>query len=831
MELNIKQLHLSCKSILMKVLKFGGTSVGSAHTINQVISILEKKSDNEKVICVVSAVGGITDKLLNAGRLAQSKNKDYKEAFLAIQRSHLKLIDTLIPKKNKEVVKYVEDTLKELKDLLDGLFLINELSPKTTDKLLSFGELLSSYIITETMKSRSIYAERKNAQELIVTDSNFTKANVIFKDTNENIKTYFKSANQDITIVPGFVSRSQLGEITTLGRGGSDFTAAIIAAALKVIQLEIWTDVSGMFTANPKLVKHAYPIKQLSYQEAMELSHFGAKVLYPPTVQPALDLNIPIQIKNTLKPEETGTTISSEIELLTKSPVKGITNINNIALLTLQGSGMVGIPGFSKRLFETLAQEKINIIFITQASSEHSICFGIDNSDADKAKVAIDTAFENEISLHKIDPILIEDGLSIIALIGDNMKNFQGISGKMFSTLGKNNINIRAIAQGASERNISAVINNNDVKKALNVLHERFFEVKTKQLNVFIVGIGNVGEKLIDQITQQHNFLKKKLKIDVRIAGMANSRKMIFNEDGINLNDWASQFHYAEKSSLQGFFNKVVDLNLRNSIFVDITADEGVSKWYDNYLKQSIAVVACNKIACSGTYDNYKKLQDLSLSYNTAFLYETNVGAGLPIINTLNNLVASGDKVTSIQAILSGSLNFVFNNFSDRTNFHDTVKRAQFEGYTEPDPRIDLSGIDVARKILILARENGGVMEIEDIDNKSFLTEANLNSKTVDDFYKTLKADEAHFQKLYASAKTKNCQLKYVAEYKNGKAKVGLREIPEGHPFYNLEGKDNIVMFYTERYPEQPLIVKGAGAGADVTASGLFADIIKIGNK
>ena len=815
----------------MKVLKFGGTSVGSANNINQVISILEDSSKTEKVICVVSAVGGITDKLLNAGCLAQSKNNDYKDAFVTIQRIHLELIETLIQKKNKEVINYVETKLQELKDLLDGLYLINELSPKTSDKLVSFGELLSSYIIAETLKSRGLFAERKNSQELVVTNSNFTKADVIYKDTNANIKTYFKSVKQDITILPGFISKSNLGDITTLGRGGSDFTAAIIAAALKVKQLEIWTDVSGMYTANPKLVKHGYPIKQLSYQEAMELSHFGAKVLYPPTVQPVLDLNIPIHIKNTLKPNEDGTVISSKTETTNSSPVKGITNINDIALLTLQGSGMVGIPGFSKRLFETLAQEKINIIFITQASSEHSICFGIDVNEADAAKTAIDTAFENEISLHKIDPILIEDGLSIIALIGDNMKSFQGISGKMFSTLGKNNINIRAIAQGASERNISAVINKNDVKKALNVLHERFFEVKTKQLNVFIVGIGNVGEKLIDQIAQQHSFLRKKLKIDVRITGMANSKKMVFNDKGINLSDWSSQFHYAEKSSLQGFFNKVVDMNLRNSIFVDITANKDVSNWYDNYLKQSIAVVACNKIACSGTYESYKTLKDLSLNYNTPFLYETNVGAGLPVINTLNNLVTSGDKVTSIQAVLSGSLNFVFNNFSDRTNFHDTVKRAQFEGYTEPDPRIDLSGIDVARKILILARENGISMEIEDIENQSFLTKANLDSNSVDDFYKTLKTDEAHFQKLYASAKAKNCQLKYVAEYKKGKAKVGLREIPEGHPFYNLEGKDNIVMFYTERYPEQPLIVKGAGAGADVTASGLFADIIKIGNK
>ena len=585
-----------------------------------------------------------------------------------------------------------------------------------------------------------------------------------------------------------------------------------------------------MYTTNPKLVKQAYPIANLSYQEAMELSHFGAKVLYPPTVQPVLNLAIPIHIKNTLHPEAFGTVISNH-KKENHLTVKGISHIDNVALLTLEGSGMVGIPGFSKRLFETLANEKINIIFITQASSEHSICFGIDVNNAEQAEQAINNAFEYEISLHKINPIIVEKGLSIIALIGDNMKSHQGISGKLFSTLGKNNINVRAIAQGASEKNISAVINQSDVKKALNSLHERFFEVNTKQLNVFITGIGNVGEKLIDQIKQQHNFLKKNLKLDVKIVGMSNSRKMIFNPNGIDLNNWTEPFHHADKSSIEGFYQKVIELNLRNSIFVDVTANKDVASVYENYLKQSVAVVACNKIACSDTYANYKNLQDLSLKYNAPFLYETNVGAGLPIINTLNNLVASGDKVISIQAVLSGSLNFVFNNFSDKKNFHDTVKQAQFEGYTEPDPRIDLSGIDVARKILILARENGIPMEIEDITNDSFLTEANLNSDSVDDFYDTLINDEAHFQKLYASAKANKCQLKYVAEYKNGKAKVGLQEVPEGHPFYNLEGKDNIVMFYTQRYPEQPLIVKGAGAGADVTASGLFADIIRIGNK
>lgn len=815
----------------MKVLKFGGTSVGSVTNINSVISILEQQSKNDTIVCVVSAVGGITDLLLHAGALAVNKDETFKDVFNTIKEKHITVVKGLIPETNTSIIEVIDTKLESLNNVLEGLYLLNELTPKISDKLVSFGELLSSYIITETMKSRDIDVVRKNTQELIVTNSDHTKAEVLYTQTNENIKTYFKSVSKKITIVPGFVSKSIDGEETTLGRGGSDFTASIIAAALKATQLEIWTDVSGMFTANPKLVKQAFPIDYISFQEAMELSHFGAKVLYPPTVQPVLNANIPIHIKNTMQPTAVGTIISDSKEISKTSPVKGITNIDNIALLTLQGTGMVGIPGFSKRLFETLAHQKINVIFITQASSEHAICFGIDDKDAETAKISINNTFEYEITLKKIEPIIVETGLSIIALIGDNMKNFQGVSGKFFRTLGKNNINVRAIAQGASERNISAVIDQKDVKKALNSVHERFFEVETKQLNLFIIGVGNVGERLIDQIEQQHSFLKEKLKVDVRIVGLANSKKMVFNDEGIDLSDWPSAFDFAQPSNLKGFFNKAVELNLRNSIFVDITANKTVADWYDKYLHKSIAVVACNKIACSDTYSVYKKLHDLAINYNTPFLYETNVGAGLPVINTLNNLVTSGDKVTSIQAVLSGSLNFVFNHFGDHTNFHDTVKRAQFEGYTEPDPRIDLSGIDVARKILILARENGQVMEIEDIENDSFLTKSNLESNTVDDFYDTLKEDEAHFQNLYASAKANNCQLKYVAEFVDGKAKVGLKEIAEGHPFYNLEGKDNIVMFYTERYPEQPLIIKGAGAGADVTASGLFADIIKIGNK
>ena len=814
----------------MNVLKFGGTSVGSAKHIKQVISILENYTKRESVICVVSAVGGITNKLLNAGQLAQNKNESYLSEFKEIKQIHLNLSSELIPNQNEAVKDYLESKLQALKSLLDGIYLINELSPKTSDKLVSFGELLSSFIIAESLKHQGINAVRKNSQDLIVTNSDFTKAEVNYTLTNNNIQTYFKDAKQAITILPGFISKSENGEITTLGRGGSDFTAAIVAAALNVNRLEIWTDVSGMYTANPKMVKQAYPIEKLSYQEAMELSHFGAKVLYPPTVQPVLDLKIPIHIKNTMDPQAAGTIISNENTNGQTTVAKGISHISDISLLTLQGNGMVGIPGFSKRLFETLAQEKINVILITQASSEHSICFGINDKDSKKAEKAINATFENEISLHKIDPILVEKDLAIVALIGDNMKNHQGISGRMFSALGKNNINIRAIAQGASEKNISTVIAQNDVKKALNTLHERFFEDQNKQLNVFITGVGNVGERLIAQIKQQKKYLKEHLQINLRVIGLSNSRKMVFDESGLSLKTWKEDIKTGEVATLDGFLDRIKHFNLRNSIFVDVTANASVANMYSNYLKESIAVVACNKIACSNDFEHYKNLKELSKKYNTSFLFETNVGAGLPIIDTLNNLIASGDKVTSIQAVLSGSLNFVFNNFDDSVKFHDVVKQAQTEGYTEPDPRIDLSGVDVARKILILARESGTEMNLEDIQNDSFLTKDNLESDSVADFYQTLIDYEAHFQKLYASAKTNNCQLKYVAEFNNGSAKVGLKEIPQGHPFYNLEGKDNIVMFYTQRYPEQPMIIKGAGAGADVTASGLFADIIRIGN-
>lgn len=815
----------------MKVLKFGGTSVGSSENINKVIKIVNNASENDAVVVVVSAVGGITDKLMNASSKAISKDLDYKSDFNTLKQQHIEIIDALLTGASLENTKdIILEKLSELEKLLDGIYLINELSPQTTDKLLSFGELMSSLIIFEAMQQEGLNVQLKNSQNLIVTDSNFTNAAVQFEETNANITSYFAHNDKLITILPGFIAKSEDDEITTLGRGGSDYTAAIVASALNANSLEIWTDVSGMFTTNPKLVKQAKPIQKLSYYEAIELSHFGAKVLYPPTVLPVLSKNIPILIKNTMAPDEDGTLITKNVENGSANPIKGISNVNGISLLTLQGNGMVGIPGFSKRLFETLAHEKINVIITTQASSEHSICVGVADKDAKLAKLILDKEFENEISLLKIDPLVLEQHLSIVAVIGDRMKNHQGISGNMFSTLGKNNVNIRAIAQGASERNITAVIAEKDVKKALNCLHESFFEVETKQLNLFVIGVGNVGSSLLSQIEKQTSYIQNILKLKINIVGLSNSKHMAFDVSGIELSSWQDVLSKGQKTDPIAFFEKTKALNLRNSMCVDVTASAIVAETYAHYLKESIAVIACNKIACSANFEQYKNLKDLSRKYNVPFLFETNVGAGLPVIDTLNHLIASGDRIHSIQAVLSGSLNFIFNNFNSSTTFHDVVKQAQKEGYTEPDPRIDLSGTDVARKLLILARESGYTLDMSDVSNESFLPSGALEAHSVDAFYELIKSKDDAFKTLLTSALDNDAQLKYVASFKDGKANVGLKEIPAGHPFYNLEGKDNIVMFYTDRYNDQPLIIKGAGAGSEVTASGLFADIIRASN-
>ncbi|WP_299209247.1 bifunctional aspartate kinase/homoserine dehydrogenase I [uncultured Dokdonia sp.] len=809
----------------MRILKFGGTSVGSPESIQKVIAVVKERAQQEKVAVVVSALGGITNKLLLAGQLASQKDTAYTAIFEEIKDTHLTYTKALT--KSEETFTEIQRLMNDLEALLQGIFLINELSLKTIDKLTSFGERTSSIMITGAFLAQDILAQHKDTRDLIITDASHTKAMVYMEQTYTAIQDYFKDRKATITILPGFIARSEAGETSTLGRGGSDYTAAILAAALQVDALEIWTDVSGMYSANPTLVKQAQPISQISYHEAMELSHFGAKVLYPPTIAPVMQENIPLYIKNTFDPEAAGTCISNQVNGK-NNPIKGISHINDIALLTLEGAGMIGISGTSKRLFETLSVRAINVILITQASSEHSICLGISQEDAQQAKEAIENTFAYEISKHQIDPVLIEKDLAIIALVGEKMKSHQGISGKMFSTLGKNNVNIRAIAQGASEKNISAVIASKDVGKALNSLHERFFEDQSQQLNLFIMGVGNVGGRLLAQIKQQQDYLLEHLKLNLRVIGISNSRTMLFQEEGIDLATWQSQLAAGEKADMVRFRESVQNLNIRNSVFVDITANEDVAMTYAHYLRNSIAVVACNKIACASAMGNYSLLKRLSKKYNAPFLFETNVGAGLPIIDTLKNLMASGDRITKIQAVLSGSLNFVFNNFESGDSFHDVVQQAKTEGYTEPDPRIDLSGVDVARKILILAREAGLELELKDIVNTPFLTKKNLESTDVPHFFETLKEDASHFEALVSEASAQGRRLKYVAQLENNLASVGLQSVGSESPFYNLEGKDNIVLFYTERYPDQPLIIKGAGAGGDVTASGLFSDIIRL---
>ncbi|GLU45434.1 bifunctional aspartate kinase/homoserine dehydrogenase I [Allomuricauda sp. NBRC 101325] len=813
----------------MKVLKFGGTSVANPENINKVKSILGNQV-KEKIAVVVSAFGGVTDLLLTASQLASQQDLNYKNSLAEIEERHISAIKELIPVTSQSgVLSKVKSELNTLETLLEGAFLIGELTPKLSDKIVSYGELLSSYIISEFLKAEGLDVDFKDSRELIVTDNNFGKANVDFKKTNTLCEAFFASNPNQITILPGFVASSSTGNSTTLGRGGSDYTAAIIAGAVNADILEIWTDVSGMYTANPKLVKQAKCVANISYEEAMELSHFGAKVLYPPTIQPVLGKEIPIAIKNTFDPESPGTLIAKNNNGNGKT-VRGISHVGNISLLSLEGPGMIGIPGISKRFFETLSVKNISIVLITQASSEHSICVGIADEDVDMAAEAVNETFEYEISTKKIKPVILEKDLTIIALVGDNMKSHQGLSGKMFSTLGKNNVNIRAIAQGASERNISAVIKKDDVKKALNSLHETFFEENIKQLNLFVMGVGNVGSKFLDQIQQQKKYLKEELKLNVRVIGISNSRKMAFDENGISLKEWESILGNGEAADKQAFFERIKSLNYRNSIFVDNTASAEVSDSYPDYLKNSISVVTCNKIACSSNFEHYKNLKHLAKQYNSPFLFETNVGAGLPIIDTLKHLIASGDKIRKIQAVLSGSLNFVFNTFNDSVTFHDVVKQAQEQGYTEPDPTIDLSGVDVMRKILILARESGHQLDIDDIENEPFLPKESLETNSNEAFFESLKKYEADFQKMYKDAADKDCKLKYVAQFEDGKAKVGLQQIPKGHDFYNLEGSDNIVLFFTDRYVNQPLIIKGAGAGADVTASGIFADIVRIGN-
>jgi bifunctional aspartokinase / homoserine dehydrogenase 1 len=813
----------------MKVMKFGGSSLASPDRIRQVMDIVIRAAAEAPVLVVVSAFGGGTDQLLEAAHLAAHQKSDWRQPFEAIEKRHLQAVKELLPLQQQSgILSSVKRQLNQLETLFEGCFLLGELSPRTCDTIMSFGELLSAYIVAEAMKEQQPQTLYADSRELIMTNNHFGKAMVDMEATSQRCQAVLADTQAPIVVLPGFVASSSEGHTTTLGRGGSDYSAAIFAGILGAGLLEIWTDVSGMYTANPTLVKQAHPIAHISYEEALELSHFGAKVLYPPTIQPVLDKNIPIRIKNTFDPQAPGTLVTAQGNSQ-RMIIKGISHIDNVALLTLSGTGLIGIPGSSRRLFEVLSLQKINIILITQASSEHSICMGLSEGDAARAKQAIDEEFAFEISLNKVQPCEVEMDLAIIAIVGENMKNHQGVSGRMFSTLGQNNVNCRAIAQGSSERNISTVIHQKDVKKAVNSLHERFFEEDIKQLNLFIAGTGNVGAKLLEQLHQQHQYLRDHLRLDLRVVGLCNSRQMVLDPEGISLTNWPTQLAEGEKASLQSFYERVLSINKRNSLFVDNTASEEVSTWYEAFLSQSIAVVTCNKIACSSSLEKYHRLKGLARKFNAPFLFETNVGAGLPIIDTLKNLVASGDEVHRIQAVLSGSLNFVFNHFNEGTSFRSVVEEAMHQGYTEPDPRIDLSGVDVMRKILILARESGRPMEFGAIENRSFLPKECLETPSVEVFLDALDTHQAHFQALLMEANQKEARLKFVATLEGQSARVGLEMVDSSHPFYHLEGKDNIVLFYTDRYPEQPLLVKGAGAGAAVTASGIFADIIRIG--
>ncbi len=817
----------------MQVLKFGGSSVANANNITSVISILQQSVEKDsKTVIVLSAFGGATDDLLEAASLASRGDVSYKEKLQSIEHRHLCTVRELIPlDKQSSVLSMVKKRCNEIEDICNGAFLLRELSMRTKDIIISYGELLSSQIFAAKLKSIGINNVWKDARELIITNSQFGSANVNFAPTNENINKFFSGVEANICIVPGFIASDKNGNTTTLGRGGSDYTAAIIGAAVNASIVEIWTDVSGMMTADPRLVSNAKIIRELSYQEAMELSHFGAKVIYPPTIQPVMNKGIPVSIKNTFSPGDGGTLIHTDIDK-NGNTIRGISSIGNLALLSLEGSGMIGIPGFSKRLFEALSDEKINVILITQSSSEHSICVGIEEINASRAKEVIDNAFEQEIETKKVEKLILEKDLSIVALVGDNMKSHPGISGKMFGVLGRNGVNVRAIAQGSSERNISAVIATQDVKKAINVLHEEFFETTYKQVNLFISGTGNVGSKLLAQLQQQQHYLQDHLRLQVRISGIANSRKMLFNDEGIDLSKWRELLQASETMVMTDLVSIIKKKNLRNSVFIDVTANDDVAETYPYFLQKSISVVACNKIACSSSYEYYKKLKDLAREFNVVFLFETNVGAGLPVIGTLNDLLRSGDKVNRIEAVLSGTLNFVFNNYNGEKSFAKVVKQAQDEGYTEPDPRLDLSGVDVMRKIMILARETGENLEMEDISNNSFMPESCMQGD-VENFYNEMEKHEAHFREIYNEAEAKNQKLKFVASYNSSplsggsKASVGLQHINPQHDFYHLYGKDNAVLFYTNRYTEQPLVVKGAGAGAEVTASGVFADIIR----
>jgi aspartokinase/homoserine dehydrogenase 1 len=807
----------------MRILKFGGTSVGSVENLQKVKKIVENVE--KPAIVVVSAVGGITDKLINTAKKAANGTDEYTTLYQEIVKTHIEIIEGILSgNTKKEVLANVDILHNELANIFKGVSLIKDLSHKTEDTIVSYGERISSLFVSEM-----IGAELFDARDFIKTEVSFGKHIVNFELTNKLISTTFEKQPK-LALVPGFIStNASTGEVTNLGRGGSDYTAAILAAALDADALEIWTDVDGFMTADPRVISKAYTIDRLSYVEAMELSNFGAKVIYPPTIYPAYRKNISILIKNTAKPEVPGTLISNDINLESK-PIKGISSIADTSLITMQGMGMIGIESTNGRTFTVLSRNGIGVFFISQASSGSSISFGVKSEDADKAVELLKKEFEKEIRHGEINSITIETDLATIAIVGENMKQATGTAGKLFNTLGRNNINIIALAQGSSETNISFVVKTENLRKALNAIHESFFLSDYQELNLFVVGTGTVGGSLLSQFHSQKELLMKQNSLKVKIIGIADVKNYIIDRDGIDLSSYQERIKKEGiPSNPEALKNAILDLNIFNCVFVDCTASAGIASIYKDLLLHNVSVVAANKIAASSEYANYIQLKEIARKRGIKYLFETNVGAGLPIINTINDLIYSGDRILKLEAVLSGTLNFVFNTISKEIPLSKAIRMAMDARFAEPDPRIDLSGKDVIRKLVILARESGYVVEEEDVEKNLFIPK-DFFEGSLDDFWVKVEKFDAEFEEKRKVLEVDNLRWRFIAKLEEGKTSVGLRAVDSRHPFYDLEGSNNIILLTTERYKQYPMMIRGYGAGAEVTAAGVFADIISIAN-
>ena len=810
----------------MKVLKFGGTSVGSVKSILCLKKIVEKEAKKQPIVVVVSALGGITDKLLTTAQLALNGDERYKDEYDLMVKRHHQMIDTIITDnaKRENLFNIVDVMFDQLKSIYYGVYLIHDLSEKTQNAIVSYGERLSSNITAALVKNAQLFDSR----EFIQTEYKNHRHMLDSELTNTLVRKTFEDIPR-ISVVPGFISRDKnTGETTNLGRGGSDYTAAIIAAALNAEVLEIWTDVDGFMTADPRVIRSAYTINELSYKEAMELCNFGAKVIYPPTIYPVCMKDIPIKVKNTFNPDGPGTIIKEKINNDQKV-IKGISSISGTTLITVTGLSMVGVIGVNRRIFTALANNGISVFLVSQASSENSTSIAVKDSDAEKAVEVLNDEFAKEIETGAMFPMHAESGLATIAIVGENMKHTPGIAGKLFGTLGRSGINVIACAQGAFETNISFVVDGAYLRKSLNVLHDSFFLSEYNVLNLFICGVGTVGSKLIEQIRLQYEELKHNRRLKLNVVGIASSTKAVFNREGIDLDNYRELLDSADSSDTERLRNEVVSMNIFNSVFVDCTASKEVASLYQEFLEHNISVIAANKIAASSDYDSYLRLKKTALARGVKFRFETNVGAGLPIIGTINDLRNSGDRILKIEAVLSGTLNFIFNELSDKVSFSEAVKRAAKQGYSEPDPRIDLSGTDVIRKLIILTREAGYKAEQEDVEKHLFIPESLFNG-SLDDFWQNLPSLDDDFEKRRKKLYSENKRWRFVAKMESGKTSVSLEAVEKGHPFYNLEGSNNIVMLTTERYKEYPMLIQGYGAGASVTAAGVFANIMSIAN-